>query len=175
MKRSGLLWFLLGATLLAAAPTASAAPAAETLYDLDGRPRALAEYTGRGKWLVVMVWASDCAVCNKEVHEMVAFHKAHRARDATVLGISVDGPGRKADALAFIQRHAVDFPNLIDDGRAFANIYLRETGRAWFGGTPMNLIYGPSGEFVARHIGALTQADIEAFIAQQSARPAVAH
>ncbi len=171
MKRSALLWLVFGASLLAPVPTMSAAPVAETLYDLDGRPRALAEYTGGGKWLVVMVWASDCAVCNKEVHEMVAFHAAHRARDATVLGISVDGPGRKADALAFIRRHAVDFPNLIDGGRAFAGIYLRETGRAWFGGTPMNLIYGPSGAFVARHIGPLTQADIEAFIAQQTAPP----
>lgn len=150
----------------------SSAPPEETLYDFDGRPHALEEYPGKGKWLVVTVWASDCAVCEKEIPEMVAFHNAHRDKDATVLGISVDGPGRKDEARAFIQRHKISFPNLLDGGRAFKAIYLRETGRPWFGGTPMNLIYGPSGEFVARHIGPLTQADIEAFIAQQTAQPA---
>ena len=67
----------------------------ETLYDFEGRPHALEEYLGKGKWLIVTVWASDCAVCNKEIPEMVAFHNAHRDKDATVLGISVDGPGRK--------------------------------------------------------------------------------
>jgi peroxiredoxin len=108
-------------------------------------------------------------VCEKEIPEMVAFHNAHRDKDATVLGISVDGPGRKDKARAFIQRHKVSFPNLLDGGRAFQAIYLRETGRPWFGATPMNLIYALDGKLVARHIGPLTKADIEAFIKQEGA------
>jgi peroxiredoxin len=153
--------------LLALFPTlALAAPEKETLFDLEGRPHALAEYTGKGKWLVVTVWASDCAVCNKEVHELMAFHQAHRETDASVLGISVDGPAAKENALAFIKRHGVNFPNLLDDGSAFKAIYLRATGRPWFGGTPMNLVYSPSGELLARRIGPLGKAEIEAFIKQ---------
>lgn len=157
-------WFI---CLLALLPLfAFAAADDEVLYDLDSHPHRLEEYLGNGKWLVVTVWASDCAVCNKEVHEMIAFHKAHRDQDATVLGISVDGLGRKREALAFISRHAVNFPNLIDDGRAFKAIYLRATGRPWFGGTPMNLVYAPDGKLVARRIGPLAKAEIEAFIEQ---------
>lgn len=139
----------------------------ETLYDFEGRPHALEEYPGKGKWLIVTVWASDCAVCNKEIPELVAFHNARRDRDATVLGISVDGPGRKPEALAFIARHQVSFPNLLDHGRAFKAIYLREAGRPWFGGTPMNLVYAPDGRLAARRIGPLAKAEIEAFIEKE--------
>lgn len=159
---------VLSIAILALLPVpGSSAPPEETLYDFDGRPHALEEYPGQGKWLVVTVWASDCAVCEKEIPEMVAFHNAHRDKDATVLGISVDGQGRKDEARAFIQRHKVSFPNLLDGGRAFKAIYLRETGRPWFGGTPMNLIYAPDGKLVARHIGPLAKTDIEAFIEKE--------
>ena len=145
----------------------SSAPPEETLYDFGGRPHVLEEYLGQGKWLVVMVWASDCVVCEKEIPEMVAFHNAHRGKDAEVLGISVDGPARKDEAQAFIERHKVSFPNLLDGGRAFKVIYLRETGRPWFGGTPMNLVYAPDGKLAARRIGPLAKAEIEAFIEKE--------
>jgi len=159
---------VLCAAMLAMFPAwASPAPPEETLYDFDGRPHALEEHLGKGKWLIVTVWASDCAVCNKETPELVAFHNAHRDQDATVLGISVDGPGRKDEARAFVQRHQVSFPNLLDGGRAFKAIYLRATGRPWFGGTPMNLVYTPDGKLAARHIGPLSKADIEAFIEKE--------
>lgn len=149
---------------------AMAAPEREMLLDLEGLPHFINEYVGHGKWLVVTVWASDCAVCNREVPELIAFHQAHRETDASVLGISVDGPGGRENAMAFIKRHGVNFPNLLDDGKAFKAIYLRATGRPWFGGTPMNLVYAPSGELLARRIGPLGKAEIEAFIQQAGER-----
>ncbi len=166
-KAVKLLPILLAAVLALSPLTGATAPPEETLYDFEGRAHALDEYLGKGKWLIVTVWASDCAVCNKEIPEMVAFHKAHRDRDATVLGISVDGQGRRQEALAFIERHQAGFPNLLDDGRAFKAIYLRATGRPWFGGTPMNLVYAPDGKLAARRIGPLSKADIEAFIERE--------
>ncbi len=144
------------------------AAAAETFYDLDGQPRRLEEFLGQGKWTVVTVWASDCPVCNREIHELVAFHAARHDRDAAVLGISVDGLAGKADAQAFIARHRVNFPNLIDDGRAFGALYRRIAGTPWFGGTPINLIFNPAGEAVARRIGPLSQSDLEAFLAREA-------
>jgi peroxiredoxin len=146
----------------------SSASADETLYDFASAPHVLKEHLGKGKWLIVTVWASDCAVCNQEIPEMVAFHNARRDIDATVLGISVDGPGGKQEALAFIERHQVSFPNLLDHGRAFKAIYLRATGRPWLGGTPMNLVYAPDGRLAARRIGPLAKAELEAFIEKES-------
>lgn len=165
--RVNLLRSLLVAVLALLPAFASSAPPEETLYDFEGGPHALAEYLGKGKWLVVTVWVSDCAVCNQEIPELVAFHNTHHDRDATVLGISVDGPDRKREARAFIERHQVSFPNLLDDGRAFKAIYLRATGRPWFGGTPMNLVYAPDGTLAARRIGPLAKAEIEAFIEKE--------
>lgn len=164
MKLLPVLWF----ATLALFPTAgSPASSGETLHDFDGKPHVIEEYLGQGKWLVVTVWASDCAICEREIPELVVFHNAHRDKDATVLGISVDGPARKQEALAFIQRHRISFPNLLDGGRAFKAIYLRVTGRPWFGGTPMNLVYAPDGKLAARSIGPLGKREIEAFIERE--------
>lgn len=63
--------------------------------DFNGNPQVIENYTGKGKWLVVMLWASDCYICNREAHQYVDFHLVHADKDATVLGISLDGQSRK--------------------------------------------------------------------------------
>jgi len=40
------------------------------LADFDGNPKAISDYSGKGKWLVVMIWASDCHVCNRRLTPM---------------------------------------------------------------------------------------------------------
>jgi peroxiredoxin len=162
---------LLGMLLLLGAGGSGADP----LQDFGGAPHALAEYTGQGKWLVVMIWASDCPVCNAEVHQYNDFYEFHHDDDAGVLGISVDGPGKLKDARAFVDRHAVAFPNLVGDAAQVAAWYQRLTGRP-FVGTPTFLIYSPGGELAAQQVGAVPRQAIEEFIrreaAPQSARPA---
>ena len=44
------------------------------MKDFDGEFHGLKEYTGQGKWTVVMLWASDCHVCNQEAANYQAFH-----------------------------------------------------------------------------------------------------
>ncbi len=166
--RLNLLRALLVAMLALLPIFGSFALADETLYDFEGGSHTLDEYLGKGKWLVVTVWASDCAICEREIPEMVAFHDTHSDKDANVLGISMDGPARKSEARTFVERHRISFPNLLDGGRAFRAIYLRATGRPWFGGTPMNLVYAPDGKLVARRIGPLAKAEIEAFIEKET-------
>jgi peroxiredoxin len=142
----------------------SAVEVQPVMRDLQGREARVADYVGKGKWLVVMVWASSCHVCNEEVHEMVAFQAAHRNTDATVLGVAIDGMENRKDVQAFVDRHKVNFPNLIDDGNGFAEIYARAVGEYWEGWTPTYLVYSPDGEVVAKNIGAVTRADVEGFI-----------
>ena len=76
------------------------------LFDFQGRSRTLSEFTGQGKWTIVMFWASDCRVCNAEAQEYVLFHDRHHDKDAAILGISLDGRAGKAGALDFIERQA---------------------------------------------------------------------
>ena len=138
------------------------------LFDLEGRSRALNEYIGRGQWTVVMFWASDCHVCNAEAHEYVLFHDQHHEEGAAVLGISLDGRAGKAEALRFIDRHMVDFPNLIGEPDVVARLYTSLAGEPWLG-TPTFLVFAPDGRLRARQVGAVPAALIEAFIERETA------
>ncbi len=143
-----------------ASPVTEAGP---VLTDFAGNPRTINEFVGDGKWLVVMIWASDCHICNTEVPEYMAFHETHQGKDASVLGISMDGESHQKDAMAFIDRHLVNFPNLIGEVAAVTDLYGRLTG-SYLAGTPAFLIYNPSGELAAKQIGAVPVKLIEDFI-----------
>ena len=140
--------------------------------DFSGKPEVLENYIGKGKWLVVMMWASDCHICNREAHQYVDFHMIHSDTDATVLGISLDGASRKKEAEKFIKRHSVDFPNLIAEPEVVANYYRTATGQS-FSGTPTFLIYSPDGELKAAQAGAVPTTLIEEFIKSESAKKTV--
>lgn len=131
--------------------------------DFNGKPQVLENYTGKGKWLIVMMWASDCYICNREAHQYVDFHMIHSDTDATVLGISLDGENRKKEAKKFIKKHSVDFPNLIAEPEYVSALYRELTGQ-FFAGTPTFLIYSPEGELKAAQAGAVPTTLIEDFI-----------
>ena len=135
--------------------------------DFKGKSQVFENYLGKGKWLVVMMWASDCHICNREAHQYVDFHMIHSDTDATVLGISLDGENRKKDALGFIKKHSVDFPNLIAEPETVANLFQKSTGQG-FAGTPTFLIYSPKGELKAAQAGAVPTELIEDFIKKNS-------
>lgn len=139
--------------------------------DFNGKPQLLENYLGKGKWLVVMMWASDCYICNREAHQYVDFHMVHSDTDATVLGISLDGENRKTEAQGFIKKHAVDFPNLIAEPEYVAALYRELTGQ-FFAGTPTFLIYSPEGELKATQAGAVPTGLIEEFIEKNNIQKA---
>jgi peroxiredoxin len=146
----------------------AAAHAQETLFrDFDGQPQTLESFTGNGKWLVVMIWAHDCHVCNVEAESYAQFHEDHKDGKASVLGISLDGADKQAEAAAFIERHDLPFPNLIGEPMQTMLYYGQQTG-ARFRGTPSILLFGPDGELRAAQAGAVPTASIEAYIAQNS-------
>lgn len=152
------LWFLLIPWLV---------QAQSPLQDFSGKSRSIDEFTGKGKWTIVMIWASDCHVCNHEAHNYIDFHFVHSDKDATVLGISIDGQAGKANAEAFINRHQVNFPNLIGDAAAVADWFTGLTGAPWIG-TPTFLIYAPDGVLKAQQVGAVPTAIIEDFMQKSS-------
>lgn len=141
------------------------------LRGFDGSVHTLDEYTGQGKWTVVMLWASDCSACNAEAKHYVQFHHDHKDKDAIMLGVSMDGRDKQADAEAFIQRHGVDFTNLIEAPENVARLYSGLTGQGWVG-TPSFLVFSPAGELRAAQVGAVPVKLIEDFIARESAADA---
>lgn len=145
--------------------TFATASLANPLSDMSGNPKEIKDFIEQGKWLVVMIWASDCHVCNAEAHNYVAFHELHHDIDAKVLGITVDGEDNKGAAEAFIKRHKLNFPNLIAEGAQVAELYTDLTG-VNLAGTPAFLIYGPEGNLQAQQVGAVPTDLIEDFMQQ---------
>lgn len=156
-----------GLLLIAILLVAGIVPVQAELQYMNGKPATLQENVGKGKWTLVMIWASDCHICNREVHEYVDFHFVHSDDDATVLGISMDGQGKKADAEKFIKKHKVNFPSLIGEPDDIARLYYELTG-AQFVGTPTFLLYDPKGEIKAMQVGALPTELVEKFIKEQT-------
>lgn len=142
--------------------------ATEKFDDFQGNQKSIADYTGNGKWLVVMLWASDCHVCNQEAHQYIKFHEEHVGKDAQVLGISLDGTAKKTDAQEFIKRHQVNFPSLIGEPQNVASMYQELTGDTWIG-TPSFMVYTPKGELLGAQAGAVPVSVIESFIERESA------
>ena len=142
--------------------------ASPILKDFEGQFHTLDEYKVKDKWLVVMLWASDCQVCNQEAHQYVKFHAEHAKKDAAILGISLDGDAKKADGQAFMQKHKINFPSLIGEPESIALLYQELTDNEWVG-TPTFLVYGPDGELRGQQVGAVPTETIESFIARESA------
>ncbi|NNG14166.1 MAG: TlpA family protein disulfide reductase [Gammaproteobacteria bacterium] len=159
----GLLRLLLASLLLFTGAVAQAS----ILTDFSGSPRNINDYTGNGKWLVVMFWASDCHICGIEAPEYIAFHNKNKDGNAHVLGITTDGLANKEAAQGFVDEHKLNFPNLIGTGEDIAGMYYELTGEFWVG-TPTFFVYDPSGKLRAAQAGAVPAEILESFIAENS-------
>ena len=137
------------------------------LSDFSGKPRSLDEYTGKGKWTIVVFWAHDCVECNREAESYEQFYQRHKGKDAIMLGLSIDGAAQKRLAAGFVKRHKLTFPNLIGEPEDVTALFTMLTGVQWIG-TPTFLIYNPTGRLVAQQIGAVPVALIEDFIRKKS-------
>ncbi|MGB9130193.1 MAG: TlpA disulfide reductase family protein [Thiobacillus sp.] len=153
--------FFIGLALVLMACTVRAQVPDIELRDLEGKPRNVNEFIGHGKWTIVSVWAHDCAVCEKEIGEMAAFHTANRDRNAIVLGVSIDGMAQRDLAQKFVARHTLPFVNLVAEPEQDV---IGKFGGGAFIGTPTHYFYDPRGRIVGRKIGPMPRADLEEFI-----------
>jgi len=130
---------------------------------LDGRQAGLGEFLSKDKWTVVMVWTTYCGACRKQYPLISEFHRKHKDKDATVLGISLDGYGQGEKIKAYQAAHAQNFPSVIADSDDFIDKYQRTTGEP-FTGTPTYLLFDGKGGLRAYIDGLISIADIEGYI-----------
>jgi cytochrome c biogenesis protein CcmG, thiol:disulfide interchange protein DsbE len=108
-----------------------------------GGTASLADY--RGRWVLVNVWASWCVPCRTESPALERFYRTRHGRNFTILGI--DTNDLSGDALAFVHRYGIDYPQLRDGGGDFAQGELGTTG------VPESFLVDPRGRLVAHSIG----------------------
>jgi peroxiredoxin len=134
--------------------------------DFKGNESRIDSFGGNGNWLVLMIWAHDCRICDQEVGSYEVFHHNSGDKNIRILGLSIDGESNKPKAVNFIDRHDLTFPNLIGELNEVMAYYRSKT-RSMFVGTPSILLFDPSGEIKAVQVGPASPEAIEKFIAKQ--------
>ena len=125
-----------------------------SLPDIHGKVHTQSEYSG--KWVVVNYWATSCAACLKEIPELVVFHKRHQDRDVVLLGVDFEDI-----PLTWLK----DF---MDSVSMKYTVLRSDTSPETPFGTlmvlPTTFILSPTGELVARQVGAVTAANLDAYL-----------
>lgn len=141
------------------------APAHAWLRTFAGERTALSDYVGKGEWVVVNFWASDCSICNRDAAELVGFQAANHDSGIRVLGISIDSWDKIDKARAYVTRNHLNYPSLVTDQRTAARLYyLAAQGK--FVGTPSFLLYSPTGQVIAKQFGTVSRDQLESFLAR---------
>lgn len=110
----------------------------------------------RGRPVVVNFWASWCLACRDEAAVLEAGWREHGA-DVDFVGIAVDDEERAARA--FIARYGKTYHLGPDVEGTIAVDY-------GLFGVPETFFIGADGTILAKHVGPLTQADLESRIAE---------
>jgi cytochrome c biogenesis protein CcmG/thiol:disulfide interchange protein DsbE len=95
----------------------------------------------------VNFWASWCKPCQEEAPILARFARQLKPRRAVLIGIDITD--KHADALRFIQRFEIKYPNVTDRGdRLLAAFRLI--------GLPSTYAIDASGRVAWRHVGPVT-------------------
>lgn len=147
------LWII--ALWLSASSWAAPPLLEQSFPDPKGKPQAIKQW--QGKMLIVNYWATWCGPCRIEMPEMIALQKQY-GKKVQFIGIAIDEP---APAAQFAQQIGVNYPILIGGNRAMD--LMRSQGNN-LGGLPFTVFFDAKGRQVAKHVGKISKAQMEAEI-----------
>lgn len=133
------------------------------LRTLDGTASTLAELVQADRWTLVMMWTTYCGVCRAQYPEISAFHDRHKDKDATVIGISLDGYAEIDAVRRYVEKQPFSFPSVVGEPDIIGKAFEAATGED-FTGTPSYLLFNPARELVAAKSGVLSQEALERYI-----------
>ena len=133
-----------------------------TLFDVNGIERAMNDYIGHQKWVLLNVWSPSCSFCVQELPQITLFKKNNP--EVPVIAVTLDYPsfeyGRIDVINEFLKEYPQDYPIFLADiDQVSKLIGMRLVG------IPLIALFNPEGKPVARWPGEIEIDEIEKFIA----------
>ena len=162
--------YLVSVLIFLSLSCSSHAETLDTLLEgLDGEQHALSNYIGKGKWVVVNVWGTDCPYCRAELDALIDFHDQHQDKDAMVVGLTLDWPTfnfpDKEELSEFALDYFIEYPLMMVDAKLAGDVVGKEVNMI-----PLTFFYNPKGDLVLRLNGLVTSAQLEKIIKDDSVR-----
>lgn len=122
------------------------------LKDMLSQEAVLEKIVNEEKYTLVMVWATDCPICEKQKPMIQAFQNDFADTRATVIGIANDGQAKINDINNLIDKHQPTYPNYVASPETFFSDFERVTGQE-FRGTPTYILYDQEGVLMGVAVG----------------------
>ena len=155
------------ALLLPVAATAADLPSAAPLFaasvtDTENKPVALESL--RGKPLVINFWARWCGPCRKEIPDLVEMDGKYRGKGLTIVGLAVEDADSREAVRDFAKAYDVDYRVLLAGvGKGVDLMKALGNDKA---GLPFTVVIDRHGKMVAKKLGAMSRAEMDAAIKQ---------
>lgn len=114
--------------------------------DVNDKPVKLSDF--RGKYVLLDFWASWCGPCRAENPHVVEAYNEYKDKNFTVLGVSLDQPGKKDAWLAAIEKDGLTWTH-VSDLKYWENEVAQLYGVR---GIPQNYLIDPTGKIVGKNL-----------------------
>jgi peroxiredoxin len=133
-----------------------------TLLDAAGKPLQLSAL--KGQVVLLNFWATWCHGCQVEIPWFIEFQSKYKDRGLAVVGVSLDGDGRKA-VRPFLAEKKVNYSIVLGNDNVAKQFAIE--------GMPVTLLIDRQGRIAASHTGVVdkfaSQSEIEILLNQSAA------